>query len=80
MPTGPECTRFLCGAEHCKDQKTPYQGDNPSMIGKVLAAQLEQAQLEVGIGIPLLEAPFDQYGFLLMDCWIKGKWEFCLEV
>ena len=46
------------------------------MMGKLLAAQLEQAQLEVGIGIPLLEAPFNQYGFLLMDCWIKGIWEF----
>jgi hypothetical protein len=38
---------------------------------------LEQAQLEVGIGSPLLEANYDDYGFLLTFCWVKVLWQ-CL--
>jgi hypothetical protein len=37
---------------------------------------LEQAQLEVGIGSPLLEANYDDYGFLLTFCWVKVLWQF----
>jgi hypothetical protein len=36
---------------------------------------LEQAQLEVGIGTPILEADYEQYGFLLTFCWIKVLWK-----
>jgi hypothetical protein len=39
---------------------------------------LEQAQLEIGIQIPLLEAPFNTYWFLLMKCWFKPLWQFIL--
>ena len=51
-------------------------GNTPLMMGKLIAAQLEQAQLEVGIGTPILLAPFDRFGCLLTDCWTKGIWEF----
>jgi hypothetical protein len=36
---------------------------------------LEQAQMEVGISTPILEASFDDYGHLLTFCWIKILWE-----
>ena len=51
-------------------------GNTPSMMGKLIVAQLEQAQLEVGIGTPILLPPFDPLGCLLTDCWTKGIWEF----
>ena len=40
---------------------------------------MEQAQLEVSIGTPLLQVPFDQYGMLCTQCWVKGLWQFALE-
>jgi len=43
-----------------------------------LMLNLEQAQLEVGIGIPLLESLYEQYGFLCTDSWIKVLWCFVL--
>jgi len=51
-------------------------GDTGSPTSKWLMLTLEQAQLEVGIGVPLMEAPFEQYGFLCTDCWIKSLWWF----
>jgi hypothetical protein len=47
-----------------------------STTGDLLLISLEQAQLEVGIGIPFLEASFDFYGFLLTDTWWKSVWSF----
>jgi hypothetical protein len=43
--------------------------------GRFLNISLEQAQLEVGIGTPILEADYEQYGFLLTFCWIKVLWK-----
>ena len=40
---------------------------------------MEQAQLKVSIGTPLLQAPFDQYGMLCTQCWVKGLWQFASE-
>jgi hypothetical protein len=37
---------------------------------------LEQAQLEVGIGMSFLSEPFDTYGFLLMECLWATIWAF----
>jgi len=51
-------------------------GDTGSSTSQWLMLNLEQAQLEVGIGVPLLEASFKQYGFLCTDCWIKALWWF----
>jgi hypothetical protein len=48
--------------------------DTPT--GSLLRASLEQAQLEVGLGIPFLDADFEEYGFLLTDCLWKAIWEF----
>jgi hypothetical protein len=36
-------------------------GDTPSITGQLQGVSLEQAQLEIGIQIPLLEAPFNTY-------------------
>jgi hypothetical protein len=44
--------------------------DTPT--GALLRASLEQAQLEVGIGIAFLSTPFEQYGFLLTYCLWSG--------
>jgi len=51
-------------------------GDTGSPTSQWLMLTLEQAQLEVGIRVPLLEASFEQYGFLCTDCWIKVLWQF----
>ena len=59
-----------------KISKLLTHGNTPSMMGKLIVAQLKQAQLEVEIGTPILLAPFDQFGCLLTNCWTKGIWEF----
>jgi hypothetical protein len=51
-------------------------GAIPTTTGDLLRISLEQAQLEVGIGIPFLEASYGFYGFLLTDTWWKSVWEF----
>jgi len=43
---------------------------------KLLWSSLEQAQLEVGLGMPFLDTPFGLYGFLLMDCLWATIWSF----
>jgi hypothetical protein len=45
-------------------------------MGSLTHISLEQGQLEVGIGIPFLEASFEIYGFLLTDILWKTVWEF----
>jgi hypothetical protein len=50
-------------------------GAIPTHTGRFLNISLEQAQLEVGIGTPMLEADYEQYGFLLTFCWIKVLWK-----
>ena len=45
-----------------------------STTGSLLCISFEQAQLEVGISIPFLEASYDCYSFLLMDTWWKSIW------
>jgi len=37
---------------------------------------MEQAQLEVGSITPFYQLPFQQYSFLLTDCWLKSLWKF----
>jgi hypothetical protein len=51
-------------------------GALPTHTGIYFNISLEQAQLEVGIGSPLLEANYDDYGFLLTFCWVKVLWQF----
>jgi len=43
--------------------------------GSLLLATFEQAQLEVGLGLPFLELEFETYGPLLTPCWLRSLWE-----
>jgi len=51
-------------------------GNGPSMAGSLLHTLVEQAQLEVGSLTPFYQLPFQQYGFLLTNCWLKSVWSF----
>jgi len=57
-------------------KKVLVHGALPTHTGRYFNISLEQAQLEVGIGTPILEASYDDYGFLLTFCWVKVLWEF----
>jgi len=48
----------------------------PSLTGSLLLAGFEQAQLEVGLGIPFLKLDFEHYSPLLTPCWLCSLWEF----
>jgi len=48
----------------------------PSPTGSLLLVGFEQAQLEVGLGIPFLELDFECYSPLLTPCWLRSLWEF----
>ena len=50
-------------------------GTIDSTTGSLLHISFEQAQLEVSISIPFLEASFDCYSFLLTDTWWKSVWQ-----
>jgi hypothetical protein len=55
-------------------------GAVPTHMGNFLNISLkQQAQIEVGIGIPILEASNKDYGFLLTFCWIKVLWKWLWE-
>jgi len=62
------------GVQHIGKMLT--HGDTGSLTSQWLMLVLEQAQLEVGIRVPLLESSYEQYGFLCTDCWIKVLWWF----
>ncbi len=42
----------------------------------LLCCYLEQAQLELSISTPLLQADYSRYGFLLTNCLVKFLWSF----
>ena len=60
-------------------KKILTHGAIPTPIGEYLKVSLEQAQLEVGISTPILEASFDNYGCLLTPSWVKKLWEHHME-
>ena len=62
-----------------KVSKLLTHGDSSNLTSDLIAVSMEQAQLEVSIGTPLLQAPFDQYGMLCTQCWVKGIWQFTSE-
>ncbi len=62
-----------------KVSKLLVHGDTASLTAMLMDGSLQQAQLEVGTGTPLLQASFTKYGFLCTNCWIKGLWEFLSE-
>jgi hypothetical protein len=47
----------------------------PSHTSRLCNISLEQAQMEVGISTPILEASFEENEQLLTFCWIKILWE-----
>ncbi len=51
-------------------------GNWPSVAGSLLHTSIEQVQLEVGSLTPFYQLPFQQYGFLLTNCWLKSVWSF----
>jgi hypothetical protein len=57
-------------------KKVLVHGVVPTPTRAYFSVSLELAQLEIGFLTPILEASFDDYGFLLMQCWIKVLWNF----
>jgi hypothetical protein len=56
-------------------KKVLVHGAIPSHTGWLFNISLEQAQMEIGISTPILEASFEDYGRLLTFCWVKILWE-----
>jgi hypothetical protein len=55
-------------------------GLSKEISGGLLRISLDQAQLEIGRDIPLLQEDFKAWGFLLTpNLWIGSLWEFCDE-
>ena len=46
------------------------------LTGPLLRANLEWAQIEVGVGRNIFDLDYDTYGHLLPPTWIKSLWEF----
>ena len=76
---GLEAPNFYVEQGICKVSKLLTHGDSGNLTSDLIAVSMEQAQLEVSIGTPLLQVPFDQYGMLCTQCWVKGLWQFASE-
>ena len=76
---GFEAPNFYVEQGSCKISKLLTHGNSGNLTSDLIAVSMEQAQLEIGIGIPLLQAPFEQYGMLFTQCWVKGLWQFASE-
>lgn len=50
-----------------------------TMVGKLLQIELEAANIELGIKGHLFELNYDEWHFLLTNCWLKSTWEFCFR-
>ena len=70
---GLEAPNFYVEQGICKVSKLLTHGDSGNLTSELIA------QLEVSIGTPLLQVPFDQYGMLCTQCWVKGLWQFASE-
>ena len=76
---GLEAPNFYVEQGIHKVSKLLTHGDSSNLTSDLITVSMEHAQLEVGIGTPLLQAPFDQYGMLCTQCWVKGLWQFASE-
>ena len=76
---GLEAPNFYVEQGICKVSKLLTHGDSGNLTSDLIAVSMEQAQLKVSIGTPLLQVPFDQYGMLCTQCWVKGLWQFASE-
>ena len=50
-------------------------GGTNTITGQLLKGTIEQAKVEIRVCGNLLTQPFNLYGYLLTDCWIKGVWQ-----
>ena len=50
-----------------------------TVVGDLIRAELETASLEIGSGSHLFQMDYEQWHFLLTDCWIKSLWKFCSD-
>ena len=50
-----------------------------SLTGQLIQTSLEAAQLEIRIGRSIFELDYNEFGFLLTDCWIKHVWKFAYD-
>ena len=44
--------------------------------GTLITISLEATKVEIGVGGPLLTKPYQRYGDLAMDGWVKHTWKF----
>ena len=51
-------------------------GNIPTMTGDFIRSSLEQAQMEIGLGIIFITLDYTEYGELFTDSWVKCTWEF----
>ena len=55
-------------------------GLSTELRGSLIRANTEQAQLEIGTSLPILQENYNEWGFLLTEhCWIGSLWRFCSE-
>ena len=71
---GMEHLYTLQGAMHIEKFQC-YLGTD-SITGIFLQTSLEAAQLEIGIGRSIFLLPYEEFGYLLTDCWIKHLWKY----
>ena len=50
-----------------------------SLTGTLLCMSIEAAKVEVGVGGPLFMQPFERFGILAMESWVKHTWQFLSE-
>ena len=50
-----------------------------SLTGKLLCMSIEVAKVEVGVGGPLFMQPFERFGILATESWVKHTWQFLSE-
>jgi hypothetical protein len=50
-----------------------------SPTGKLLCMSIEAAKVEVGVGGSLFMQPFERFGILATESWVKHTWRFLSE-
>ena len=49
-------------------------------VGRQLKVSVAITQLEIGVGIPFFQLPFDAWGHLTTPSWVKHLWQSCSRV
>jgi hypothetical protein len=50
-----------------------------SLTGKLVRMSIEAMKVEIGVGGSLFTQPFDRFGTLATDSWVKHTWRFLSE-